>query len=186
MAENEVKKEKAKVNISIWFILFIVYLIVSLAFIMKQNTTIKAKDDEIANLNSKLTSNVILSNADSNAMIIQLENMIKMLRDAQPNSVEQENNLPIVTPSLEVSTGVYYGSTDDKSALLTLSENNVASLTITTAESGDTVVNGTYSVAETTVVLTSDDGMTTYNFTAVEDGSLKLVVNGVELTLLLK
>lgn len=185
MAENEVKKEKANVKISIWFILFIVYLIFSLAFIMKQNATIEALNTELAGLKTKMESSIEISNSRTNAIIIQLENIIKDLKESA--IVEDvEIPAPIVTPSLEVSTGVYAGAVDTTNAALTLAENNVASLTITTAESGDTVVNGTYSVAETTVVLTSDDGMTTYNFTAVEDGSLRFVINGIELTLLLK
>lgn len=177
MAENEVKKERAKVNISIWFLIFIVYLIFSLAYIFNQNSTIENLKMEVATLNSKIESTVNLSNAQSNAIIIQLENVIKELRDA---TIVKEDETPVVLPSTEVSVGTYNGSTEDMQMTLTLSENNVAS--VSTNQSGDMLdVNGTYMVAVDSVIFTSDDAMTHYTFTVNADGSLNLV--GSELTL---
>ena len=147
---------------------------------MRQDATIKALNTELAGLKTNMESSIEISNARTNAIIVQLENIIKDLKA----STEVEDKTP-VTPSIEVSMGTYNGSADEMQMALTLSENNVASLTITN-ESGDSLVNGTYSIADNTVVFTSDDGLTTYNFTANEDGSLRLVINGVELTLLLK
>lgn len=179
MAENEVKK--AKLNISIWFILFIIYLIVSLAFILKQNTIIETLNAEVARITSESEKNLALSNTQTDIIIGKLDAIVREYKASK----EQEEEPPVNTPSIDVSMGIYNGSSDAMQMALTLSENNVASLTITN-ESGDSIINGTYSVAEGNVVFTSDDGMTTYNFTAVEDGSLKLVIDGVELTLLRK
>lgn len=178
MAENEVKNEKVKVHISIWFIIFLVYLIFSLAYIFNLNQQIEAKNIEIASLTTKMESNIELSNSRTNAIIVQLENIIKDLKA----STTVEDDTPIVTPSVEVSIGTYNASSDAMQVALTLSENNIASFTIIDG-SGDSIVNGTYSVTDGTVVFTSDDGVTTHTFTVNEDGSLKLVINDVELTL---
>lgn len=182
MAEKEVKKEKASFNINIWFVLFIVYLIFSVAFILNQNQSIETLNAQIGTLNYQIENNVKQSNARTNVIISKLESIVNEYKNSL---VEEENNTPVVpeVPEVTVSVaGTYAGSAENMQMTLTLAENNVASLTVTN-ESNTSSFDGTYSLANDTVIFTSNDATATYSFTSLEDGNLKLVDSNVELTL---
>lgn len=176
MAEKETK-EKATINMNIWFILFLVYLIFSLAYgfsLINENKALKAeitnKDNAIADMENlnKYTTDELAS------IIDEISNKLAEAKNLLDERNGKENN------SITVSTGVYTGSSivsgDDVSLSMTLSllEANEATLTLTN-ESGDSALTGTYSVVDNTVVFASNDGLTTYSFIINEDGSLKLV-----------
>lgn len=184
MAEKEVKevkKENEAFKINIWFILFLIYLILSATYIIKQNQKIEALNANVSNLNYQLENSINLSNTNTTATIVKLENLIKDLKATLP---EEENNAPVVNDPVVIDplVGVYTGSAETMQMVLSLVENNVASLKVTD-ESGESAFNGTYSSLESAVTFVSEDGLTTYSFTSLEDGSLKLVNDNVELTL---
>ena len=182
MAEKETK-EKATINMNIWFILFLVYLIFSLAYgfsLINENKALKA---EIANKDITIADmeNMKQYTADELAAIIDdISGKLAEAKNLLTEKTGNENN------SSTVSTGVYTGSSmvsgDDVSSSITLTllEANEATIALTN-ESGDSNFTGTYSVVDNTVVFTSNDGTTTYSFIINEDGSLKLVDS--ELTL---
>ena len=176
MAENEVKKEKTTVKMSIWFILFLVYLVASLAIIFNQNQKIADLNLEVATLESKMEVALAESNERSAIIIRELEAIVKKY-GKEPVTPEVPE---VVIP--EVTVGTYTGAAPELQMTLTLSEGNLANLVVVN-ESGDTTVSGTYSLVESNLSFTSDDGLTTYSFTALENGSLKLVDGNVELTL---
>jgi len=178
MAENEVKKEKATVKMSIWFILFLVAIIAAIAVIFNQNQQIATLTMEKANLESKMNVALAESNERSAIIIRELEAIVK--KYGQKPSEEVPNVPEVVIP--EVSVGTYTGATAELQMTLTLAENNLATLAVVN-ESGDTTVSGTYSLVDTYLSFTSDDGLTTYSFVALENGSLSLVDGNVELTL---
>ena len=184
MAEKETK-EKATITMNIWFILFLIYLIISLAYgysLINENKALKV---EIANKEQTITDIENLNQYTTDELSAIINDISGKLAEAK-NLLEERKNQENLNNAVEISTGVYTGSSavsgDEvaTSMTLTLSEDNIASLALTN-ESGDSIVNGTYSIAENTVVFTSDDGLTTYSFTANEDGTLKLVDS--ELTL---
>lgn len=179
MAENETKKEKATINMNLWFVIFLVYLIISLAFcfsLIQENKSLKA---EIAAKDTAIADMQYSSQSDLNRLIKTIDNVSNMLAEAKQ---ELLGTSEVTTNPVEVSTGIYSGSSDTLSMTLTLSENNVATLSVVN-ESGDSTYNGTYSVAEGLVAFTSEDGLSTYSFTAFEDGTLRTVYNNVELAL---
>lgn len=179
MAEKEVKKEKASFGMNIWFIIFIVYLVLSLVYILNQTQTIATLNDNLLILQTKYDNEIIKSNQRSENIIDDLSKIIEKYRAPE---VKEEVN----TPSTPV--GTYTGSSvvaEGEVALtmsLVLAENNVATLTLTN-ESGDSLLNGTYNVVDATVNFTSEDGLTAYAFTIVDDSTLKLVDPATELTL---
>lgn len=175
MAENEVKNEKQKISISFWFFVFLIYLIISLLFIMKQNNELEFVTAERDSLSAQLNSVIENSNTRSETLINSFKEDLQLLIDkyAQEDTTTSGDEI-----SVEVTTGTYTGSDDVTSMTLTLSEDNIASLT---TASGDAAVEGTYSVSENTVVFTSNDGATTHSFTVVDANTLKLVDS--ELTL---
>ena len=179
MAENETKKEKATISMNIWFVLFIIYLIISLAFcfsLIQENKGLKA---ELAAKDTTIADIQYASQSDLNKLLKTIDNVSNMLAEAKQELLGTNE---VTTNPVEISTGVYAGSSDTVSMTLTLSENNVATLSVVN-ESGDSTFNGTYSVAEDLVAFTSEDGLSTYSFTALENGTLRTVYNNVELTL---
>lgn len=179
MAEKETK-EKASLSMNIWFIILVVYFGISFLFFMNQNKTIATLNEQVANLQTQLNDAVTDSNTRSENLIKDLEKVIENYRNST-----LENN----TTKTPVLNGTYTGTavvTEDKmpslSMTLTLSDNKVASVTRSDL-SGDTLVNGTYNVVDNSVNFTSEDGLTTYTFTVVNDSTLKLVDATLDLTL---
>lgn len=180
MAENEVKKEKAKVEINIWFILFIVYLVLSLVYIYKQH-------QEIIHLNTELTNAVNQSKNMHNDLMNDLKSIVNKYSDyLQVGNPSEDQNDVVVTPT--VSNGTYTGTalTSENgvnlSMVLTLSDNSVATLSLTN-ESGEVMHNGVYAVSENTVSFNSDDSTVAYSFVIVDENNLKLVDDTTDLTL---
>ncbi|MBO5142381.1 MAG: hypothetical protein J6C46_05205 [Clostridia bacterium] len=181
MAENEVKKEKATLKISIWFLLFLIYLIFSLAFgasLINENKSLKA---ELTNKDNTIIDIQNTNQNDINKLLSTIDSVSNMLADAKNEILAKEEQ----NKTVEVSTGVYTGSSAESgenavSMTLTLAENNIATLSVVN-NAGESLYNGTYSLADSLVNFTSDDGLTAYSFTAVEDGSL--VNNEMQVTL---
>ena len=175
MAEKE-KKEKTSFNMNIWFIIFVVYLGLSIVYFINQNQTITDLNTQVASLNTQLDEAIQNSNQRSESILKDLEALVEKYNDSK------EVTLP--TP-----VGTYTGSAvvsgDEVLALsmtLTLSENNVATVSVTN-EAGNSLINGTYNVVSDSVTFTSEDGLTNYTFTVVNENTLVLVDNGSELTL---
>ena len=172
MAENEVKKEKTLIPINLWFIVFIIYLIFSVAFMYNQNQTILKLEH------------------DAEVDTTNTQNIIKDLKEVLgkydvPEQKQEEPKVELPSTPNGVYTGIATISGDmqgNLSMTLTLSENNIASLSVVDG-SGDSIYNGVYSVAEDTVKFTSDDGLTIYSFVKLDENTLKLVSDTVELTL---
>lgn len=176
MAENEVNTEKKTLKISIWFILFLIVVIFSSAYILKLN-------DKVASLESKVKDAeyaLAMANSNKTELIVSLKNDLENVIDSYLVEKQQEEK-----NNIEVTMGTYSSIVDgeEKSLdmILTLSENNIATLELK-QDSGNSTLNGTYTVVDGTVVFASEDGLTTYSFTAVENG-LKLINNDVDLTL---
>jgi len=185
MAENEVKKEKKSVSVNIWFIIFIVYLIFSLSYIFSLRTDLAKIEGEskkeiqtLQTSNYELTSKLYKVNHN-------LETIYELLAETKIDlsSVLASGDSE---ESVEISTGTYTGTTSqasgeetiEMSMSLTLAENNMATLV-----ENDSTLEGTYTVSENTVVFSANDGSIEYSFEAVEEGSLKLVNDSLELTL---
>ena len=172
MAENEVKKEKTIIPVNLWFIVFIIYLIFSVAFMYNQNQTILKleHDAEVATENT--------------------QNIIKDLKEVLgkydiPEQKQEEPQVELPTTPNGVYAGTATMSGDmlvNLSMTLTLAENNIATLSVVDG-SGDSIYNGVYSIAEDTVNFTSDDGLTKYSFIKLDDNTLKLASDTYELTL---
>lgn len=176
MAENEVKKEKASINMNIWFIIFIVYLVLSLVYIFSLNKTIENQNNTIASLEE--------TTEKANANSLNILKDFKEVFDKYDSILAEKVEVPSTTPN-----GTYTGSATISgdmgttlSMTLTLSENNIASLSVVDS-SGDSVYNGVYSITEDTVNFTSDDGLTNYSFVKLDENTLKLVNDTVELSL---
>lgn len=177
MAENEVNSEKKIMKVSIWFFICIIILIFSVAYILSLHSKIASLELQVKNAEAAL----VTANSSKTELIESLkkdlENVINTyLTEKQPN--EEQNPIEVTTGTY---TSVVSGEEATLSMTLTLSENNMATLVLNN-ESGDSTFNGTYSITDNTVTFTSEDGLTTYSFTAVESG-LKLIDNDVDLTL---
>lgn len=189
MSEAEVKKdvkaEKPTVKMNFWFIVFVVYLIASLAVMYTQHQNIQDLNTNVVTLQHEMEQNAAKSNSRTEKIIHQLENIVTEYKESLMEEPKEDEvaNTPVLP---EVTTGTYTGSatTEDTTTqmTLTLSEGNVASLTVVDA-SGDSSFSGTYTVVETTLVFTSDDNLRANTFTVNQDGSLTLVDNEVVLTL---
>lgn len=188
MSESEIKKEKKHIKVNVWFLIFIVYLIFSLSYIFKLSSTItqmaKVEHDTKLEMQSLQTSNHELT-AKLYKVNMNLDTIYSLLSETKSEldsvlSAEEEE--PVV---VEVTMGTYTGtaasvSGDDElvSMSLTLSENNMATLVENEATS-----EGTYVLAENVVIFKSNDGLVVYSFKALENGSLKLVSDNIDLTL---
>lgn len=177
MAENEVNSEKKTMKISIWFILFLIFVIVSVAYILSLHSKIDLLELQVKNAEAALVTANSSSSELKDALRKELDRVIDTYLAERP---QEEKPNPI-----EVTVGTYTSVVSGEEAALsmtlTLSENNMATLVLNN-QSGDSTFNGTYSITDNTVAFTSEDGLTTYSFTAVENG-LKLVDNDVDLTL---
>lgn len=165
MAEKESNKEP--MTMSIWFILFLILLIFSVAYggMLHQR---------IADLETQLEEE---KNNTSSAQGVR-DSILNDIKDLY-NKYAEENQVPEVTDNTQVSLGVYTGSTgateegtDPTTYTLTLSEGNVAVFSSSNT-SGENLIQGSYLVEGTTLTLNSDDALSTYQFTVLEDGNLQ-------------
>lgn len=184
MAENNAKTERPSVTLNIWFVIFLVYLIFSLAYIFSLVSSNEAYKAELANKNTEI-SNMQTSTQDK---ISNLSNTLAELSDKLALARnEVDELLGNGETNTTIATGIYSGSSnlsgDEQVAMtLTLAEEGVASLIIVNA-SGDTDLNGTYTYAENVLVFTSEDAAVTYTFTVIENGALELADGTIVLSL---
>lgn len=173
MAENENKTEKKVVEVHFGFILFLVYLIFSVAYIFSLHAQIDTLKEQVATAEQAVQDTLTNQSSLRDSLRAELEKIIDVYL-----TEKQENN------SVEVSVGTYsaaVASGDEAPAMvLALAEDNVATLTFANV-SGDSSLSGTYAVNENVLVFTSQDGLTTYSFAVAEDGSLSY--DGTVLTL---
>lgn len=178
MAEKEVSGEKKTIKISFWFLMFLVFIVFDVAYILGLHIKISALEDELLQARNDITS----AQVNTEQRVEVLKENINLLIDEFLD--EQRGNNNVQKPA-EVTTGTYTSFVSGDEATLTmtltLSDNNIAELTLNN-ESGDSTFSGTYAVEDGTVTFTSDDGLTVYSFTAVENG-LRYVNEDVDLTL---
>ena len=156
MAENEAKKEKKGINMNIWFLVFLVYLIISLAYIFNLRSDLtnieKAKQQEIQTLqtsNYELTSKLYKVKSD-------LDTIYSLLAETKIDLNSILSSGDKVQENVEISNGTYTGtaaflSGDESvevSMSLTLAEDNLATL----VKDNDMVSEGSFLVSENAVV----------------------------------
>lgn len=187
MSESEVKKEKKHIKVNIWFLIFIIYLIFSLSYIFKLTSTINQMAEVEHNTKLEM-QDLQTSNYELTAKLYKVNNNLDTIYSllsetkSELDSVLSAEEEPAV---VEVTMGTYAGTSafvsgDEiaTSMTLTLAENNMATLV-----ENEATVEGTYVLAEDVVVFKSNDGLVVYSFKALENGSLKLVSDTIDLTL---
>lgn len=185
MAENEAKKEKKSISMNIWFIILLVYLIFSLSYIFSLRNDIAKLENE----SKKEIQTLQTSNYELTTKLYTVNNNLETIYELLSETKSELSS--VLTPedsnqSVEVSTGTYSATASQISGddmvevtmTLTLSEDNIA-----TVVENEVSLEGTYVLADDTVVFKSNDGLVVYSFDALEDGSLKLVKDDLELTL---
>ena len=181
MAENEAKvetkKEKTTINLNIWFIIFVVYLIFSLAYCFSLIQENKSLSEALVKKDYEISDMQYSNQVNNDRLISSIDSVIATLKEAR-----QELKGVADDETTNVSIGTYTGSSDELNVNLTLSENNIASLSIVN-NAGTSSYNGTYALDNGSIVFTAEDGLTTYSFVVNSDQTLNFVYNDVDVFL---